>query len=166
MQLYLIRHAEAVPLGEQGIQDDEQRPLTPHGEEQCQSLARALQRLGVRADVLLVSPLVRARQSAERLISGSVRVKECEVLAPGGRKRDILEQVRETKANAVGLVGHNPDLSELVGWFIGDKNAGIDLEKAGVACITFDGKPAKGGGVLAWLITPQWSAAVGGERGQ
>ena len=163
MHLYLIRHADAVPLGEQGIESDEERPLTPHGEEQCKALAQALKRLGVRLDILLTSPLVRARQTAERL--GAGRAKEFQPLAPGGKKRHLLEQIRERKADAVGLVGHNPDLSELVGWFIGDKNAGIDLDKSGVACVAFDGKPAKGGGVLEWLSSPEWNAAVGGERG-
>lgn len=161
MHLYLIRHADAVPLGEQGIESDEQRPLTPHGEEQCQALAQALKRLGVRLDALLTSPLVRARQTAERL--GAGRAKECRPLSPGGKKRQILEQVRESKGDAVGLVGHNPDLSEMVGWFVGDKGAGIELDKSGVACIAFDGKPAKGGGVLVWLCTPEWSAAVAGK---
>ena len=161
MHLYLIRHAEAVPLGEQGIESDEERPLTPHGEEQCKALAQAMKRLGVRLDILLTSPLVRACQTAERL--GAGRPKKCKPLAPGGKKRHLLEQVRATKDDAIGLVGHNPDLSELVGWFVGHKEAGIDLDKSGVACIAFDGKPAKGGGVLVWLCTPEWSAAVGGK---
>ena len=165
MHLVLIRHADAVPLGEQGIRHDEERPLTPKGVAQSEALARALGHLGVRLDALLTSPLVRARQTAERLATGSVRPKECPSLAPGHKKREVLEHVREIKGDAIGLVGHNPDLSELVGWFIGDKNAGIDLDKSGVACVAFDGKPAKGGGVLVWLCTPEWSAAVGG-RGQ
>jgi phosphohistidine phosphatase len=166
MHLYLIRHADAVPLGEQGIQDDEQRPLTPEGEAQAETLAQAIARLGVRLDALLTSPLVRAKQTAQRLATKAARLKECPALAPGHKKRELLELLLGVKGEAVGLVGHNPDLSELVGWFVGDKNAGIDLDKSGVACVAFDGKPAKGGGVLVWLITPDWSAAVAGERGQ
>jgi phosphohistidine phosphatase len=161
MHLYLIRHADAVPLGEQGIQHDEQRPLTPKGEAQAEALARALDRLGVRLDALLTSPLVRARQTAERLAGKSVSAKQCPSLAPGRKKRQVLEHVRETKGEAVGIVGHNPDLSELVGWFVGDKNAGIELDKSGVACVTFDGKASKGGGVLVWLASPEWIAAAG-----
>ena len=34
MDLYLIRHAEAAPLGEGGITSDEDRPLTEQGHEQ------------------------------------------------------------------------------------------------------------------------------------
>ena len=161
MHLYLVRHAEAVPLGEQGIETDEERPLTPNGEAQCEALAQALKRLGVRFDILLTSPLVRTKQTATGLAVVAARTKECAELAPGVKKRKLLDSVREAKGDAVGLVGHNPDLSELVGWFVGDKQAGIDLDKSGVACVAFDGKPAKGGGVLVWMVTPEWSAAVG-----
>lgn len=166
MHLYLIRHSDAAPLGGPGIDRDEQRPLTPEGEGQADALAQALRHLGVRFDALLVSPLVRAKQTAERLATKAARPKECPALAPGHKKREVLEHLHGVKGDAVALVGHNPDLSELVGWFVGDKAAGIDLDKSGVACVAFDGKPAKGGGVLVWLVTPEWSAAVAGERGK
>jgi phosphohistidine phosphatase len=161
MHLYVIRHADAVPLGEQGIQHDEERPLTPKGEAQAAALAQAFDRLGVRLDALLTSPLVRARQTAERLASKSLAAKQCPSLAPGRKKSHLLERIRETKGEAVGIVGHNPDLSELVGWFVGDKKAGIELDKSGVACLAFDGKASKGGGVLVWLASPEWIAATG-----
>ena len=163
MHLYVIRHADAVPLGEQGIQHDEQRPLTPKGEAQAEALARALGRLGIHLDALLTSPLVRARQTAKRIATKSVGAKECPSLAPGRKKRQMLERIRETKGEAVGIVGHNPDLSELVGWFVGDKNVGIELDKSGVACVAFDGKASKGGGVLVWMVSPEWIAAAGGK---
>jgi phosphohistidine phosphatase SixA len=38
VDLYLIRHADAVPLGEGGISGDESRPLTKRGEEQASRL--------------------------------------------------------------------------------------------------------------------------------
>jgi phosphohistidine phosphatase len=165
MHLYVIRHAEAVPLGEQGIRHDEERPLTPTGEAQAEALSRAFGRLGVRLDALLTSPLVRARQTAERLATPSASLTECPSLSPGRKKRQVLDRVRETKGEAVGIVGHNPDLSELVGWLVGDKHAGIELDKSGVACVAFDGKASKGGGVLVWLVSPEWVAAVA-ERGK
>ena len=163
MHLYVIRHADAVPLGERGIQHDEQRPLTPKGEAQAEALARAFARLGVRLDALLTSPLVRARQTAERLATDSAGAKECPSLSPGRKRRQVLQRIRETKGEAVAIVGHNPDLSELVGWFVGDKNVGIELDKSGVACVAFDGKASKGGGVLVWMASPEWIAAAGGK---
>src|SRR5262249_22387905 len=151
----LIRHAEAAPLGENGIENDEQRPLTDTGRAQCGPVASALRRMGVRISSLLTSPLVRARETAEGLCASwgddSPSIVECKSLSPGGKRRKIVDQVRDQHADTIGLVGHNPDLSELAGWLIGDKNAGIDLEKAGLACVEFDGPPGKGKGTLRWM---------------
>lgn len=166
MHVYVIRHADAVPLGTQGIHEDEERPLTEAGQAQCKAVARAFRQMGIKLDRLLTSPLVRAKQTAEALHDewgpGAPAILECEPLAPGGKKRRLLERLREQHVESVGLVGHNPDLSELVGWFLGKKRAGINLEKGGVACIEFDGGAGKNSGVLAWLVTPAWCERVGG----
>ncbi len=160
MHLYVIRHAEAVPLGEQGISEDESRPLTEAGHAQSRVIADSLKKIGVRLDRLLTSPLVRARQTAETMRQhwgeGAPNVLVCDLLAPGAKKRELLERLREQHVDSLGIVGHNPDLSELVGWFIGDKRIGINLEKAGLACLEFDGMPGKGSAHLAWLVTPLW----------
>lgn len=164
MHVYVIRHADAVPLGTQGITDDERRPLTEAGHAQCRALAAAFRKVGVKIDRLLTSPLVRARQTAEGFVdgwgAGAPTILTCDLLAPGGKKRELLERLREQHVESVGLVGHNPDLSELVGWFLGERRAGFNLDKAGVACVEFDGGPGKGTGVLGWLVTPVWCERV------
>jgi len=166
MQLYLIRHAEAVELGQDGVTTDEARPLTEKGRQQCPTLAKALRRLGIRIDVLLTSPLVRARQTAEGITmnwgKSGPPITEAPELAPGGKKRKLLKQVNSLRAEHVGLVGHNPDLSELVGWLLGDKRVGINLEKAGAACIEFESGADKGKGTAVWLVTPAWCEQVTG----
>lgn len=165
MYLLVIRHAEAIVLGERGISEDEDRPLTDRGHDQCAPIRKALRRLGVRLDRLLTSPLVRARQTAEGIREGwgdgAPLIDECIHLAPGGKKRLLSERLRELEGESIGLVGHNPDLSELIGWFLGDRNIGIDLDKAGLALLEFEGKPAKGAGTLLWLVTPAWCAGLG-----
>lgn len=162
MELYLIRHADAVPLGENGIADDADRPLSELGRGQARALASALQRQGVHIDKLLTSPLLRARQTAQGIVEAWVgpqpAVEECDELGPGGKSKKLAKFVRDVEANAVGLVGHQPDLAEHVAWLIGSKKAHIDLDKAGVAAIRC-GEPRKGGGMLVWLVTPQWFGA-------
>ena len=64
MKLLLIRHAPAVRNGSAGIRDGE-RPLTPRGRARFRLAARGLARIADRPDVLLTSPLVRARATAE-----------------------------------------------------------------------------------------------------
>ncbi|MBY0232110.1 MAG: histidine phosphatase family protein [Gemmataceae bacterium] len=161
MRLYLIRHAEAVPLGTEGVSTDEERPLTEAGRASCGPLAKALGRIGVKLDRLFTSPLVRAVQTAEGLVAGwqgePPPVEETPLLSPGKKKRKLATMLGHAGGEALGLVGHNPDLSELVGWFIGDKGIGVNMEKAGVACLEFERRPARAGGMLVWLITPEWT---------
>src|ERR1043166_8620613 len=65
VELYLIRHAHALALGERGITNDEDRPLSEEGEAQAVAAAKALAQRGVVLDKLYTSPLVRARRTAE-----------------------------------------------------------------------------------------------------
>lgn len=160
MDIYLIRHAEAKPRDEDGVERDEERPLTETGEAQSRELAAGLQRRGVELHLLLSSPLVRAKQTAEAMRKQwSLPVPElqlCDDLAPGLRPRKLAKLLRDLKGQAVGLVGHMPDLAELACWLIGGKKAQIDLAKAGVARISCTKGPRKGEGILVWLVTPEW----------
>jgi phosphohistidine phosphatase len=160
MRLYVIRHAEAAPQGAGGVERDEDRPLTAGGLEQSRRVAKALKAHGVKLDKLLSSPLLRAKQTAEGVAAGwgdgAPAVEECEHLAPGNKKKKLIRDLLAAGGDAVAVVGHNPDLMELIGWLIGEKGAGVALEKAGVACIEFEGSPCKECGVLAWLVTPEW----------
>lgn len=169
MDLYIIRHADALALGERGVTADEERPLSDDGHKQAAQIAAGLKKRGVELELLLTSPLVRARQTAEALRDGwgegAPPVADCPYLAPGAKKRKLLDRLREQHVEALGLVGHNPDLSELVGWLVGSKKAGFNLEKAGVACVEFEGAPGKGCGSLAWVVTPSWCDAVAGPAG-
>lgn len=168
MNLYLIRHAEAVPLGVDGITRDADRPLTEVGRQQCRAVAGALRQMNVRLEKLVCSPLVRARQTADELVANwngrLVELRVSEELSPGAKKRKLLRDVLSLGGESVGLVGHNPDLSELLGWLIGEKAAGLDMEKAGVACVGFRGPPAKAGGTLAWLVNPTWCELAAAAR--
>jgi phosphohistidine phosphatase len=160
MDLYLIRHADAQPLGEGGIQDDAERPLTTEGHKQCGPLAAALQRQGVRLEAIVTSPLLRARQTAEGLRKGLTapvpELHTCDHLAPGGKRRKLTRFLRGLGVPSVAIVGHQPDLNLYAGWLIGARAAQIELAKAGVACIHFEDDPDKGDGVLTWMVTPQW----------
>jgi len=160
MKCYLIRHADAVPLGDAGILDDASRPLTNKGDAQCKLVGEGLARCGIRLDIVLTSPLVRARQTADGMVKylgqPSPEVRECEELAPGGKRRKLARQINDLGKESVGLVGHQPDLGVFASWLAGSKKAQIDFDKAGVACIEFENTVGKGEGKLIWLVTPEW----------
>lgn len=160
MELYLIRHADAQPLGEGGNEDDAERPLTAAGHAQCPPLAAALLRHGVHLEHLVTSPLIRARETAEGLLQGlgvsKPELHTCDHLAPGGKRRKLTRFLRGLSAQSVGIVGHRPDLNLYLGWLIGSRQVRIDMAKGGVACVHFDEEIDKGAGVLMWLITQRW----------
>jgi phosphohistidine phosphatase len=160
MELFLIRHAEAAPLGEAGVLVDADRPLTPRGQQQAEQLATALSRQEVRLGILVTSPLLRARQTAEGLLRHwQAPVPELitsDELAPGGRRRRLSRFLAGLGAEQVALVGHQPELGRYVAWLIGSKKAQISLGKGGVAYVVCDPEPGKANGVLGWLVTAEW----------
>jgi phosphohistidine phosphatase len=162
MDVYLIRHAEAVPAESVADLADEDRPLTDAGRAQAEQLARSLPARGARIERLFVSPTVRTRQTAEPLIAawglGGDAVVETEELALDGKIRKLVRRIAKQPANVIGLVGHRPYLNELAAWLIGSKKAQIALDKGGVALIRVDGDELeKGSGELIWLLPQGWA---------
>ena len=160
MDVYLIRHAEAIERDPTEMPDEE-RPLTDAGQAHAQRLATALPARGARIERLFVSPTVRTRQTAEPLIAAWIlppdAVVEAAELAPEGKPRKIAKRVNKQPAEVVGLVGHRPDLNELAAWLIGDKLAQIALDKGGVALVRLpNDELEKGAGELVWLLPAAW----------
>jgi phosphohistidine phosphatase len=119
MELYLVRHAEAAP----GDPDD-LRPLTPNGREQARRLGERLREDGVHADLVLTSPLLRARETGSliaRELGASVAIAE--ELAPGATPDSLRKAVRAAtspEGEAVVAVGHQPDCSRIAAALTGD----------------------------------------------
>lgn len=160
MDLYLIRHADALALGERGVTEDAERPLSEQGESQARLLAGVLQKRGVTLERLVTSPFVRARQTADLIAqhwTGTPpEVIACDDLTPDGKARKLAKFVRNLGSDKVGLVGHIPQITSWAAWLIGDKKAQIDLAKAGIAYVALGNGPRKGMGILQWLVSPAW----------
>lgn len=160
MDLYLIRHAHALDLGERGVTTDDDRPLSEKGEAQAVALAKALQQRGIHFDTLCSSPLLRARQTAEILVREwqrtDLEIEFAESLIPEGKPRKIGKTLMRLAGEKIGVVGHMPSMGLLAAWLIGDKEVNIEFAKAGVAHITCGDLPSKGHGSLRWLVTPDW----------
>jgi phosphohistidine phosphatase len=130
MQLYVVRHGTSVESGENI--PDEWRPLTDKGRRRFQRTARAFAKLGRNLDLILTSPLVRAVQTAE-ILAGETDPGEVAVLAELDPRFDF-EAVRNAiaaragKAEAVAIVGHEPQLSSVLATLAGVTPEDIDLE--------------------------------------
>src|SRR5437870_6121680 len=138
---YLVRHAIAEERGDKWP-DDRLRPLTHKGMARMRQAVRGLRALGVEVDLLLTSPLVRARQTADIVIEGLKPTPELEVvpaLSPGTARATVGEALSAfSKANSIAVVGHEPDLGELARWLIGAR-APLPMKKGGVCRIDTTG---------------------------
>jgi phosphohistidine phosphatase len=105
VRLYIVRHAEAAPGS-----PDELRALTPEGHEQARELGHRLRDEGVEPDVVLSSPLLRARETAADL--GLGEPEPSEHLAPGATADDVRAAVAGRGATVV-VVGHQPDCGRI-----------------------------------------------------
>lgn len=108
MRVYLCRHAKAAP-GE----PDELRPLTAEGERQAGRLAERLAAEAEPPAIVVSSPLLRARQTAEAIARATGADLRVDVrLSPGAGVADLRVLLAGVPA-PVATVGHQPDCSEI-----------------------------------------------------
>lgn len=157
MNLYLMRHAHALDIGEKGIRSDRARPLSAKGIEISHEVAAALKAIGVQVDCVVTSPYPRALQTAEIVAQelGEAPIDKCPMLEPGASPSEVLQWLRGNTLDSIMMVGHMPDLAEIASVLIsGTPTAGLTFKKAAVCRISFDAAPAPGTGTLEWLLPP------------
>lgn len=168
MNLFLLRHAKAVELGADGIHDDRERPLAPDGRKKMHKIAFGMSRLGLSFDLVLSSPLKRARQTAEIASQALPEKPPCHSTSalvvqadPARIVDDILRN--HPRAQSLLLVGHEPHLGNLMSYLLtGGLGLAVHFRKAALAKISVD--PLRHGqcGVLEWFLTPQQMMMLGG----
>ena len=161
-QLFLIRHGIAEERGD-AWPDDTKRPLSEDGIERFQKSARGLMRLDVWIDVVLTSPLVRARQTADIVASAfdpRPSIITIESLAPGGSYASLLTDLeKHGRKTRIALVGHEPGIGELGARLIGSRHS-FEFKKGAVCRIDVDEIPPVGPGDLRWFLTPKVMASI------
>jgi phosphohistidine phosphatase len=157
--LYILRHAVAESREDWAPKSERERPLTGKGEKEMFRVAKGMKKLGLEFDLILSSPFVRARRTAE--IAAEVfrlekRLKFSEALTPEANPNRFIPQARRLlgRSRSVMIVGHEPFLSELISLFVmGRGGMNLKFRKAGLCKLTLAAiKPA--GGELEWLLTP------------
>lgn len=158
MKLYLMRHADALPVGGT-ISRDADRMLSVHGEEAAALMGRALMRVDPNIDIIITSPLVRAVQTGEIVgrEAGTPPVfHTTEHLAPGYRPKALVEELIALSGGGnIVAIGHQPDLGLFASYLIADSpDAAISFETGAIAAIKVNAalKPVRGN--LRWLLTP------------
>ena len=157
MRLLIARHAAAAPRGTEGLADAE-RPLTERGEKRFRLAARGLARVIPAPALILSSPLVRARQTADIAAAawGQAPVTLTEALA-GGPLSTLLGRLATDAGRAtVALFGHEPQLSELLAHLIGcEPPDAVAFKKGGAALVDVADPAARGSARLICLLPPR-----------
>jgi phosphohistidine phosphatase len=153
MDLILLRHGKAENTNPQG---DAARELVEKGREQARRAARVLKHSKWQPEIVLTSPLARARQTADEFC-GTAGMPGAVIqgwLACGMDPETALREIagfREFKR--ICIVGHEPDFSRLIEWVLGASAGGVEMKKGGIACLRVS--PPSRQGTLAFLVPPK-----------
>jgi len=85
-------------------------------------------------------------------------VRETANLAPGGSAHELFAEIKShAGTESVALIGHQPDLGELISRITASNcaAASIQLKKGGVCCIKVSETVPTFRGELVWLLTPK-----------
>jgi phosphohistidine phosphatase len=153
VKIYFLRHGKAYERAEWSGKDDNLRPLTPEGIDLMKQEAKSIERMKLKLDVILTSPLVRAYDTA-KIVAKTLDMKYefNELLGPDFDRKALQEIVNGEKDNGrLMIVGHEPSFSRVISDVIG--GGSILLRKGGLARVDItQHSPLKGD--LVWLLTP------------
>ena len=167
MDLYILRHGIAVDRGNpEYVQDDSKRPLTRKGIRRMIRAARGMKRLGMDFDLILTSPYVRAKRTAEIVadaLGGETTLEAFQPLAAETPPEQAIRQIaRRTEGlGSVLLVGHEPQLSAMGSLLLsGSPDLALELRKGGLFKLEAEQIQA-GTAVLDWWLTPRQLRRLG-----
>lgn len=162
MEIFVIRHAIAEPLGKENEFSDEMRALTAEGRSRMREVVKGLVKLGVELDLILTSPLKRAVETAEIIgTAAGLTKKEVKLsanLAPGASAEDLFAEIKGLAGvEAIALIGHQPDLGDLISRIIHCDAAApsIQLKKGGACGLNVTETVPTLRGDMIWLMTPR-----------
>ena len=155
--LYLLRHAKS--SWKDASLSDFERPLKRRGREAAQLVGERLAQEKLKNPVLICSPAVRTRETAELVLKSSkLRVEErWDERIYEASLRDLRQVVTEIPDDkkVVILIGHNPGFEELLAFLTGESRR---MPTAALAKIEFEvsWKDIEArSGKLDWFTTPK-----------
>ena len=147
MRFYLMRHATAADPGGTA---DALRPLTEQGRREARDAGAALRDRKAAIAVVLTSPRLRARETAELVVAGLGRDVPVDVrdgLTCGATAETYLEEIRSQGDRGLLVVAHNPELSSFTSALVGEA---VSFRPATVCAIDREDATAR----LVWLRHP------------
>ncbi|MEM4371923.1 MAG: phosphohistidine phosphatase SixA, partial [Metallosphaera sp.] len=133
--ILIVRHGESEPQTE-GI-NDQDRKLVKKGVKQMRRVANFLEEMGYEPDQVMVSPMLRAVQSAEVILDEmglDMKAETLEDLLPDKDPSSLAEKLKELQGTIL-IVGHEPHLSKLVKALT---SAEVEIKRGGLAVVEVD----------------------------
>jgi phosphohistidine phosphatase len=157
MLLLLARHADAGVPDPARWPGDADRPLTDLGRATQRTMRERVRAAGWSPTVIVSSPLLRARQTAE-IIAQVCRVVSPTIIADALAAPPDVRALSDAVARAAGtdiiaLTGHSPWLDELASMLLVGNSAGLrtQFSKSAVMVIRADEVIAGAGELVAFL---------------
>ena len=161
MEIYVLRHGIAEKVGPDG--SDAKRALTPKGRQKLRQVLRLARAAAVRPSLILTSPLLRAVQTAEvaaEVLAYQHELVQTPALLPTASPHALWQELRSHKnERAQLLVGHEPSLSQMVGYLLGATELHIELKKAGLVRLDLEKFGTAPSGILKWMLAPKLASS-------
>lgn len=159
MKIYLMRHGIASEPDGQSIEGDRQRSLTTEGRNKIEQIAGKLKKMGIKPDLFLSSPYVRAEQTASILAKEFDCMRHLmfsDLLAPDGETEAIIsEVVAKYMRDELYIVGHEPCLGLLISVLTtASHDLAINIKKGSVCCLSTEDLRLERRAALDWLLPP------------
>lgn len=154
----LLRHAPAAPRDFTLWPDDHGRPLRESGRKEFRQAAKGLAALLEEQGQMAVSPLARAQETAQILAKewpASRHLGAWPELRPEASLEELFGRAKAVKGTGdLVLVGHEPELSQFVGYCLtGEPTSILKFARGGAVAIDFPARIRPHGGRLLWAVT-------------
>ncbi len=149
--LVLLRHG--IAEDRDGSKPDAERELTEAGHKRMKEIGRGLAELFPKAELIISSPLVRARQTAEWVVRSykDVSMELSDAMATDSDVTKFRRLVDSLTLRRVILVGHEPTISTFMLALTGISGE-IELKKGGCYGVRL---APDGAGRLEWMLPPR-----------